>query len=74
MPWNALYGAYSTRFYFLCNWSSGKSGFKKTKSGVCLVHQVIERLSKRWRRLCSAHLCGTLPLPGRKENEAVHAA
>jgi putative transposase len=48
--------------------------FKKTKSGVWLVHQVIERLSKRWRRLCSAHLCSTLPLPGRKENEAVHAA
>jgi transposase-like protein len=48
--------------------------FKKTKSGVWLVHQVIERLSKRWRRLCSAHLCGTVPLPGRKENVAVHAA
>jgi putative transposase len=37
--------------------------FKKTKSGVCLMHQVIERLSKRWRRLRSAHLCPTVPLP-----------
>ena len=37
--------------------------FKKTKSGVWLVHQVMERLSKRWRRLSSAHLCGTVPLP-----------
>jgi transposase-like protein len=48
--------------------------FKKTKSGVWLVHQVIERLSKRWRRLCSAHLCGTMPLPGRQEDVAVPAA
>jgi len=37
--------------------------FKKTRSGVCLIHQVIERLSKRWRRLQSAHLCRTVPLP-----------
>lgn len=37
--------------------------FKKTKSGVCLMHQVIERLSKGWRRLRSAHLCPTVPLP-----------
>jgi len=37
--------------------------FKKTKSGVCLVHQVIMRLSKGWRRLKSAHLCPTVPLP-----------
>ena len=37
--------------------------FKKTRSGVWLVHQVMERLSKRWRRLSSAHLCGTVPLP-----------
>ena len=41
--------------------------FKKTKSGVWLVHQVIERLSKRWRRLCSAHLCSTVPLPDRQQ-------
>jgi len=37
--------------------------FKKTRSGVCLMHQVIERLSQRWRRLQSAHLCRTVPLP-----------
>lgn len=48
--------------------------FKKTKSGVWLVHQVIQRLSKRWRRLCSGHLCAMLPLPGRQEDAAVHAA
>jgi len=48
--------------------------FKKTKSGVWLVHQVIERLSKRWRRLCSAHLCATVPLPDRQEETAVPAA
>jgi len=37
--------------------------FKKTRSGVCLMHQVIERLSRGWRRLRSAHLCPTVPLP-----------
>jgi transposase-like protein len=37
--------------------------FKKTKSGVYLMHQVIDRLSKNWRRLRSAHLCPTVPLP-----------
>jgi putative transposase len=37
--------------------------FKKTRSGVCLMHQVIERLSKGWRRLRSAHLCPTVRLP-----------
>lgn len=37
--------------------------FKKTKSGVCLVHQVLRRLSRNWRHLKSAHLCGTVPLP-----------
>jgi len=37
--------------------------FKKTKSGVWLMHQVLDRLSKRWRRLKSAHLCPTVPLP-----------
>jgi len=37
--------------------------FKKTKSGVYLVHQVMLRLEQRWRRLISAHLCGTVPLP-----------
>jgi transposase-like protein len=37
--------------------------FKKTKSGVWLMHQVLDRLSKRWHRLKSAHLCPTVPLP-----------
>ncbi len=37
--------------------------FKKTKSGVYLVHQVMQRLQQRWRRLNSAHLCTTVPLP-----------
>jgi integrase len=37
--------------------------FKKTKSGVYLMHQVIDRLSKNWRRPRSAHLCPTVPLP-----------
>lgn len=37
--------------------------FKKTRSDVCLMHQVIERLSKGWRRLRSAQLCPTVPLP-----------
>lgn len=37
--------------------------FKKTKSGVCLVHQVLLRLSQTWRRLKSAHLCSQVPVP-----------
>jgi transposase-like protein len=37
--------------------------FKKTKSGVCLVHQVLLRLSRNWRRLKSAHLCSRIELP-----------
>ncbi len=37
--------------------------FKKTRSGVWLMHQVLTRLSKHWRRLKSAHLCPTVPLP-----------
>jgi putative transposase len=41
--------------------------FKKTKSGVCLVHQVLRRLSQSWRRLKSAHLCATVPLPQDKQ-------
>jgi hypothetical protein len=40
--------------------------FKKTKSGVYLVHQVMLRLEHSWRRLISAHLCGTVPLPGQQ--------
>ena len=41
--------------------------FKKTKSGVYLVHQVMLRLEQSWRRLISAHLCGTIPLADSKE-------
>ena len=50
--------------------------FKKSKSGVCLVHQVLVRLSRTWRHLKAAHLCGQVPLPasktktGRKTNAA----
>lgn len=36
--------------------------FKKTRSGVCLVHQVMMRLSRNWRHLKSAHLCATVKL------------
>ncbi len=38
--------------------------FKKTKSGVCMVHQVLVRLSQNWRRLKSAQLCSQVQLPG----------
>jgi len=48
--------------------------FKRTKSGVHLMHQVIERLSKRWRRLKSAHLCPTVNLPSEKKRSATTAA
>lgn len=48
--------------------------FKKTKSGVYLMHQVIMRLSERWRRLKSAHLCPTVPLPSEKKKSKVKAA
>jgi putative transposase len=45
--------------------------FKKTRSGVHLMYQVLLRLSQRWRRLTSAHLCGTVPLP--KTGEATNS-
>ena len=48
--------------------------FKRTKSGVYLVHQVIARLSSRWRRLKSAHLCPTIPLPLQKTRSETAAA
>jgi len=50
--------------------------FKKTKSGVYLVHQVMLRLEKRWRRLVASHLCGTVPLPmsGQDARTATDAA
>jgi len=48
--------------------------FKKTRSGVCLVHQVLLRLSQTWRRLKSAHLCSTVPLPGKSKPAKSRAA
>jgi transposase-like protein len=48
--------------------------FKKTKSGVYLVHQVLLRLEQNWRHLVSAHLCGTVPLPGSKAETTTDAA
>jgi hypothetical protein len=36
--------------------------FRKTKGGVCLVHQVLLRLSQTSRRL-TAHLCSHVQLP-----------
>jgi putative transposase len=48
--------------------------FRKTKSGVWLMHQVMDRLSKRWRRLKSAHLCPTIPLPAGAGKPKVNAA
>ena len=48
--------------------------FKKTRSGVCLVHQVMLRLSQNWRHLKSAHLCGTVPLPAAKKTGKQRAA
>ncbi len=43
--------------------------FKKTKSGVYLVHEVMKRLQQRWRRLKSAHLCATVPLQEQRETK-----
>jgi len=37
--------------------------FKRTKSGVYLVHQVLQRQERNWRRLKSAPLCGQVQLP-----------
>ena len=48
--------------------------FKKTKSGVYLVHQVMLRLEQTWRRLISAHLCSTVPLPGSRTETRTDAA
>jgi putative transposase len=48
--------------------------FKKTKSGVYLVYEVFLRLQQNWRRLKSAHLCGTLPLPAAGKKRKAHAA
>jgi putative transposase len=43
--------------------------FKKTKSGVYLVHQVLLRLSQNWRHLKAAHLCSQVPLPEVKKSK-----
>ena len=48
--------------------------FKKTKSGVYLVHQVMVRLEQSWRRLISAHLCRTIPLPSSPTKTKTDAA
>jgi putative transposase len=51
--------------------------FKKTKSGVYLVHQVLLRLSQSWRHLKAAHLCSQVQLPEVKKSRAktkAHAA
>jgi putative transposase len=48
--------------------------FKKTRSGVHLMHQVMMRIAKRWRRLKSAHLCPTVPLPKTSEESNAVAA
>ena len=37
--------------------------FKKSKSAVFLVHQVIARLSRNWHRLEAAERCAKVPLP-----------
>lgn len=52
--------------------------FKKTRSGVYVMHQVLLRLSQTWRHhLNAAHLCGHVPLPAAKKSKAMtksHAA
>lgn len=48
--------------------------FKKSKSGVWLIYQVVKRLSRNWRRLKSAHLCPTVPLPEQKQKPPVKVA
>lgn len=48
--------------------------FKKTKSGVYLVFEVLLRLQRNWRRLKSAHLCGTVVLPAAGRKRKPHAA
>jgi len=48
--------------------------FKKSKSGVWLMYQVVNRLSRHWRRLKSAHLCPTVPLPEKKNTPVAKVA
>ncbi len=40
--------------------SNAAKRFKKTKSGVYRVFEVLRRLEKNWRRLKSAHMCSTI--------------
>ena len=44
--------------------------FKRSRSGACLVHQVLLRLSRTWRHLKAAHLCGQVALPENKTKPA----
>ncbi|HSR49672.1 MAG TPA: IS256 family transposase [Acidobacteriota bacterium] len=48
--------------------------FKKTKSGVYLVFEVLLRLQRNWRRLKSAHVCATVALPTAGKKRKAHAA
>ncbi|MEW6197803.1 MAG: hypothetical protein AB1601_03950 [Planctomycetota bacterium] len=49
--------------------TSAAKRFKKTKSGVYLVHQVLVRLAQTWRHLKAAHLCDQVPLPETKKSK-----
>lgn len=48
--------------------------FKKTGSAVHLMYQLLTRLSKRWHRLKSAHLCATVPVPEPNQTADTDAA
>ena len=54
------------RYVFETPFTNAAKRFKKTKSGVHLMHEVMKRLEPCWRRLKSAHLCATVPLPEKK--------
>ena len=55
-------------------WTNAAKRFKKTKIGVYLMHQLMDRLSKQWRRLNSAHLCPTVTLPNASKKSNTQAA
>jgi len=44
--------------------------FKKTRSGVYLMHQVLLRLPRTLRHLKSANLCSQVPLPEVRKSKA----
>jgi transposase-like protein len=48
--------------------------FKKTKSGVYLVFEVMMRLQPNGRRLKSAYQCGTVSIPTVAKKRKAHAA